>query len=156
MARPTMANLLRRVASGERLSPDEENILRDLASRSIVLPNSITDSSGTRMAVSREQEDPLVWAMLMENHPGNDICFDIIIGEWNSETNTWEFDCQTTAGDYEVGIDFHYGAPFPDIYACGWFKRMPSGTTDSGNIYHVVSLDCTSRGSCANLTTTGC
>ena len=102
--------------------------------------------------------DPIVWAKIMEEHPGNDICFNITIGTWNSGTNTWEFDCDTGAEGYEYqrGIDFHYGAPTPAIYACGWFRRMPSDTTASGVIYHVISLDCESRGSCANLTSTGC
>jgi len=95
----------------------------------------------------------MVYGMLMENHPGEDTCFDIILGEWSSSTNTWEFDCEAT---HETAVDFHYGAPQPLIYSCGWFKPHSSGTTTSGWIYIVVSLDCTSRGSCANLVATGC
>ena len=95
----------------------------------------------------------LYWCMLMEAHPGADTCFDIIVGDWDAEFNKWIFTCADTP---DIGVDFHYDAPLPEIYACGWFEKHPSDTTDSGWIYHVVSLDCTSRGACADLTATGC
>lgn len=96
------------------------------------------------------------WCMLMEDHPGLDKCFKIIVGEWNPATNGWDFDCETPENEWETGVDFHNGVPYPDEFACGWFQRQPSDTTASGYIYVVKSLDCTSRGECDNISATGC
>lgn len=96
----------------------------------------------------------LFWCMLMEDHPGPGVCFDILIGTWCWEEYKFRFDCDAPASDYEVGIDRHYTEsaggmiPEPAKYAQGWFKRMPAKWTDSGCVYVVVSLDCDSDGLC--------
>lgn len=93
-------------------------------------------------------EGGMYWGMLMEDHPGPDTCFKIILGEWDKSANGWTFDCETPEEEWETAVDFHYGAPEPDIYSCGWFEQKDSDTTTSGYIYVLVSLDCVSRGEC--------
>lgn len=103
------------------------------------------------MFVEAPPPDSLYWGMLMEDHPGIDTCFKIILGTWNSARNSWDFDCDTPEEDWLTAVDFFNGVPYPDQYACGWFNRKPSDTTTDGYIYVVVDLDCTSRGSCDDL-----
>ena len=83
----------------------------------------------------------------MEAHPGHGICFSILVGTWCPSEHQFRFDCD--AAEFETGIDFHYGVPYPEEPgARGWFKRMPSAWTTSGYIYVCVSLDCESPGAC--------
>lgn len=90
--------------------------------------------------------DELFWCVLMEDHPGKGKCFDILIGTWCPAEGGYRFDCESV--DYEVGIDYHTGVPYPGTGARGWFKRMPCSQTASGFIYLCVSLDCESPGVC--------
>jgi hypothetical protein len=97
----------------------------------------------------------LYWGMLMEDHPGQDTCFKIILGTWNPDTNGWDFNCSTPADEWLTAIDYSNGMPYPDQYAMGYFERRPSNTTASGWIYLVVELDCESRGACDDLIALG-
>ncbi len=90
----------------------------------------------------------LFWCMLQEDHPGRGVEFDILVGRHCPDTGKHRFDCSETV--FQVGIDWHNGAPEPDEYTQGWFKRRPSTTTDSGYIFHVISLDCESDDSCTD------
>lgn len=146
---PPLANLLKMVAAGEKLSAAEENLLRQLATRTVDLPDALVDSRGIRQArpAPDESEDELYWCILVEAHPGRGRCFNMLIGTWCPSEHKFRFDCDAT--EYEIGIDWHYGVPYPtEAGARGWFKRMTSNWTDSGYIYVCVSLDCESPGAC--------
>lgn len=139
---------LRDPNEGDPISAEQARIQNELLRRLVKLPDSITDSSGTRMVTRRSSSvDELYWCILMEAHPGRGKCFNIIVGTWCPVEHQFRFDCDAVA--FETGIDFHYGVPYPiEIGARGWFKRMPSAWTDSGYIYVCVSLDCESPGEC--------
>lgn len=102
-------------------------------------------------------EEELYWCMLMQDHPGRGVCFDILVGKWCEREYKHRFDCDGGGygANYEKAIDWHYtesvggSIPEPAKYAQGWFKRMPAAWTDSGYVYVVVSLDCESDGVCA-------
>jgi hypothetical protein len=99
----------------------------------------------------------LYWGMLMEDHPGEiGVCFKIILADWNSSTNGWDFDCDTPEEDWETAIDYYEGVPYPGQYTMGHFERRASDTTASGYIYVVVDLSCESHGSCESLEGTNC
>ena len=139
---------LRDPNEGDPISAEQARIQNELLRRFVKLPDSITDSSGTRMVTRRSSSvDELYWCILMEAHPGRGICFSILVGTWCPMEHQFRFDCD--AEEFETGIDFHYGVPYPEEPgARGWFKRMPSAWTDSGYIYVCVSLDCESPGEC--------
>lgn len=153
-AQPPLAELLRKVFAGDPLSAEDENLLRQIARRIIGLPDSVVNSTGTYMTHwPGAPEEELYWCMLMEDHPGISVpgdlkCFDILVGTYCEDSCCHLFDCDST--DYEVGLDFHYGAVEPGAIACGWFKRLPCPWTDSNYIYHVVSLFCVENPPCSN------
>lgn len=153
MSSPPYSENLRDPRPGDAISAEQTRIQNDMLRRAVVLPNSITDSSGTRMVVRPPKatsggEEELYWCMLKTAHPGRGICFSILIGTWCPDEHKFRFDCSADAT--ESGIDWHYGVPYPDEpYAKGWFKKMPSNWTDSGYIYVCVSLDCDSDEDCA-------
>ena len=137
------------VAPGESISAEQENILRRIATQQLDLVDCIQDSTGIRQArpTVSGSEDELYWCILMEAHPGQGQCFDLLVGTWCPVEHQFRFDCD--AEEFETGIDFHYGVPYPEEPgARGWFKRMPSAWTTSGYIYVCVSLDCESPGEC--------
>lgn len=149
--KPPQSQNLTDPKEGDPISAEQASLQNEILRRELVIPNSVTDSIGTRQA-SRRKGKPginsdLYWCMLMENHPGRGKCFDMVIGEWCSGEHKFRFDCDAT--EFETGIDWHYGVPYPDKYAQGWFQRMPSDWTDSGYIYVCVSLDCESDDDCA-------
>lgn len=155
--RHPLANLLSRVQSGDPLNVAEENILRYLASREIDLVNAISDSRGIRQAFPPvpSAEGELYWGMLMESHPGISVpgslkCFSIILAVYCEDEGADRFDCSTPASEYEVAVDFHYGAPQPGSITVGWFKKRPFKWATSGFIYHVVSLGCSTNPPCSN------
>jgi hypothetical protein len=137
---------------GERISRRYLVALQELAEHQHV-PDLGIVGAGHVVMPPREvvpADDELYWCMLMEAHPGQNTCFDIIVGTWCPAEHKFRFDCDTLETDYETGIDFHYGVPYPtEAGARGWFKRMESTWTDSGYIYVCVSLDCESPGTCS-------
>lgn len=143
---------LRDPNEGDPISAEQARIQNELLRRFVKLPNSITDSSGTRMVARRAGGGGvggvLYWCMLMEDHPGRGKCFDLIIGQWCSSEHKYRFDCATDPSEYETGIDWYFGVPYPKKYAQGWFQRETSDWTTSGYIYVAVGLDCTSDDVC--------
>ena len=104
-------------------------------------------TKGGRWVIASAGQDELYWCILMEAHPGQGQCFDLLVGTWCPSEHQFRFDCD--AEEFETGIDFHYGVPYPEEPgARGWFKRMPSAWTTSGYIYVCVSLGCESPGAC--------
>lgn len=96
----------------------------------------------------------LVWCMTMEDHPGRGTCFDVILPTYCPKEAKFRFDC---SADHELAIDWGYTIsaggtlPEPEMYAQGWFKPMPlENNPDHDVIFHVVTLDCESDGSCAS------
>lgn len=106
--------------------------------------------------------DDLIWCMLMENHPGRYVCFDVLQGVWCPSSGKYLFDCGASADDYLIAVDLHYTIsaggllPEPDIYAQGWFKLMPLDNNPDHKVIAVnVTMDCDSPGSCAPALTDG-
>lgn len=150
---------LRDPTAGDGISAEQARLQNELLRRGMQLPNSQTDSTGTRMTVRRTTGSGggLYWGMLMEDHPGDiGVCFKIILADWNSSTNGWDFDCETPEEDWETAIDYYEGVPYPEKYTMGHFERRASDTTASGYIYVVVDLSCTSHGLCESLTGSNC
>lgn len=148
---------LRDPSPGDKITTELVRTQNEILRRGFQFPDSAVDSIGARAVVRRapsSSSGSLYWCMLQSDHPGKDQCFNILVGEWDPATNGWTFDCSST--EFEKGVDFHNGAPLPEKYACGWFERKVSETTDSGYIYLVVSLDCTARESCGDQRATGC
>ena len=150
--KPPFSDGLRPVVPGEAIKADEENKIREIVSRSIDLPDSMSDSMGTRMATkSSSSPDELYWCMLMEAHPGRGVCFEVIVGVWCKREAKFRFDCSAVTQVLEKAIDWHFAAPEPDIGARGWFKKMPYYDPlhpEYKWIYVCVSLDCESPGEC--------
>jgi len=94
-----------------------------------------------------EAPSDVKWCMLMENHPGRGELFKVIIGKWCPDDNMYRFDCESDQFD---AIDWNYGTPEPTEGAQGYFRLMPSGTTDTGIVFVVISLDCESPGECGD------
>jgi hypothetical protein len=103
-----------------------------------------------------ESPGELIWGMLMEDHPGQYECFNILKGKWCPSEAKFLFDCDAESSTYLKAIDLHYtvsaggSIPEPDAGAQGWFKLMSLGSSEGNEVIAVVvSLDCDSPGACA-------
>lgn len=94
------------------------------------------DSGTGTMRVVKCCMDDLIGGCLYDDHPGRGTAFNIYLGAWNPATDSWVYDCTTTA----TAIDWRYGVPYPDAGATGLFKCRKSDTY--GTIWEVVALDC--------------
>jgi hypothetical protein len=110
----------------------------------------LLDSGGTSTG-------ELFWCMLMDDHPGRGTCFDILLPTYCPKEAKFKFDCSAPSSEYQLAIDWHYttsaggSIPEPNKYAQGWFTPWPlENNPDHDVIFHVVTLDCESDGSCAN------
>ena len=78
----------------------------------------------------------LVGIQLDEAHPGRNIKFDVLLGEWDPDTDNWIYVGTAT----EPCIDCRYGVPYPSTGSTGLAIWRPS--TLYGQILEVVALDC--------------
>lgn len=93
---------------------------------------------------------------IAEDHPGPDIVFTAYMGEWDPDTDSWDYGttCTGTGGNNLVHvIDFFYPGPYPGQGATGFVVPHPS--TIYGTLYEIVTMDCSSPDSCCPATGTG-
>lgn len=92
---------------------------------------------------------------LAEDHPGYGIVFTAYLGEWDPDTDSWDYGESEDEATLVHCIDYWYSisGPYPGEGATG--LAIPQSSTTYETLYEMVTMDCDSPGVCFESTGTG-